>query len=341
MADAKGRFDWVADTAKIGLIVVIAILAIMLISTISNIVARPPHANLREIAALAGEILSQVAVLLIAFVVYGVVSIAASAERSAAVAAGRLGRIEAMLSRQEVSTGKLVEFSSLSDRAKSLVFRQRELRAVREAVHHDAMRKDYKTAEALIDRLEDQLGYYDEAARLREELEAIRQGSHEDKIDRAVKRIEDIVKEGDWLGAIREYEGLRKIFPADRKVASLGKYIEQSRNRRKRELLRAYRDAVGKKDIDLSISLLKELDAHLTSQEAAALEESARGVFKAKLLNLGVQFSISVTDNNWGAAVAAGEEIVRDYPNTRMAHEVSDKMEILRIRAAAENNPAD
>jgi outer membrane protein assembly factor BamD (BamD/ComL family) len=63
------------------------------------------------------------------------------------------------------------------------------------------------------------------------------------------------------------------------------------------------------------------------------MEESARGVFRAKLHNLGVQFAICVTDQRWAEAIEVGEQIISEYPNTRMASEVRSKMDQLRARA--------
>jgi hypothetical protein len=97
--------------------------------------------------------------------------------------------------------------------------------------------------------------------------------------------------------------------------------------------LKQYDEAVKRNDVDYSIQLLKELDMYLPPQEAAALEESARGVFRAKLHNLGVQFAINVTDKQWAKAVATGEEIMMEFPNTRMAQEVREKMDLLRSRS--------
>ena len=84
-------------------------------------------------------------------------------------------------------------------------------------------------------------------------------------------------------------------------------------------MLQSYGEAVRKKDVDRSIELLHELDIYLTPQEAAALQESARGVFRAKLHQMGVQFAICVTDERWSEAIRAGEDIVREFPNPRMA----------------------
>ena len=78
----------------------------------------------------------------------------------------------------------------------------------------------------------------------------------------------------------------------------------------------------------------------LTPQEGAALAESARGVFKARLHNLGVQFAIRITDKNWVEALAVGQDIISEYPNSRMAEEVRDRMDLLRQRAGAASGEA-
>ena len=138
----------------------------------------------------------------------------------------------------------------------------------------------------------------------------------------------------DWAKALRGAQKLQSLFPDNPKVADLPQRVEVERTKRKRQLLSDYDEAVRKNDVDAGIDLLKKLDRHLTPQEAAALEESARGVFKAKLHNLGVQFAICVSDERWAEAVATGEEIMRSFPNSRMSHEVRQKMAQLRTHAA-------
>jgi hypothetical protein len=98
-------------------------------------------------------------------------------------------------------------------------------------------------------------------------------------------------------------------------------------------LLDSYNDAVSRHDVDGSIEILKKLDAYLTPAEAETMQESARQVFKDKLLLLGQQFTLSVRDHNWNEAIRLGESIVKEFPNSRMAQEVRDKMDLLRQRA--------
>jgi hypothetical protein len=72
---------------------------------------------------------------------------------------------------------------------------------------------------------------------------------------------------------------------------------------------------------------------YLTPNEGLALQESAKDVFRTKLHNLGVKFSLAVTDKQWTEALQTGEQIVRDFPNSRMAKEIREKIDILRQRS--------
>jgi hypothetical protein len=104
-------------------------------------------------------------------------------------------------------------------------------------------------------------------------------------------------------------------------------------------LLNSWNEAVQRHDIDGSIEILKNLDLYLTPAEAEGMQETARGVFKERLNNLCKQFAQSVTDHKWADAIRVGEVIYREYPNTRSAQEVREKMEALRQRAS-EPTPA-
>lgn len=269
------------------------------------------------------------------FVLYGLIKAMVANELAVSRSASLLERLETLQQDQGSSLKKLIDLESLSDQARSLIFRDREIEAFRETIHHNLMRQDYKTAEALIDTIETNLGYSDEAARLREEVAESRKATLEEKIDVEVNRIQKIIDRHDWSHAIRESQQLLKLFPDNPKVTALPERIQAARATHKRDLLRVYDEAVRKNDVDGSVELLKELDSYLSPQEAAALAESARGVFRAKLHNLGVQFSLFVTEEQWNQAVATGEQIIREYPNSRMAQEVREKMDQLHAKAEA------
>ena len=346
MSKQTGRFRWVARLARFMLVVTLVFLGLLLIAGVAWVVdtiylavskAHSPGvvAGFYHVVSLAASIVLPLVAGGWLVVLLGLVHVLVANEQSVRSAAGRLGRVESLLADQAASTRELSDLAALSDQAKSLLFRHREIEALRETIHEDLIRQDYQTAEALVESMADRSGYADEAARLRQEIEAARKATVEEKIDAAVERIHKIVSSRDWARAVRESQRIGRIFPDNAKVAALPEQIEAARTRHKRSLLREYGEAVRRNDVERGIELLKELDLYLTPQEAAALEESARGVFRAKLHNLGVQFAISVTDQQWAAAVATGEEIVHEFPNSRMAEEVQEKMDLLRARAQA------
>ena len=341
MAEAAGRFEWVGRLGRLWLIIVIVLLAFALAAAVAFTVMQASVSEdwmelLLPVLGVVGALVSLPA----AFLVYGLVRVVVANEDAVATAAGRLARAETILAEQNQTLRRLADLATLSDRAKSLVFRDREIEAIREIVHEDMMRQDYETAEAVIESLERQLGYMGEAAKLRESLQASRKGTVEEKINSMVTRVQECVDARDWVRATRGAQQLARAFPDNAKVGQLPERIEAARTRHKRALLQEYGEAVSREDIDHSIELLKELDSYLTPQEAAALAESARGVFKAKLHSLGVQFAIKVTDQAWTGAVEVGEEIMRDYPNTRMAQEVKEKMDLLKARVKSGTPPA-
>ena len=52
--------------------------------------------------------------------------------------------------------------------------------------------------------------------------------------------------------------------------------------------------------------------------------------------NLGVQFKIAVHDKQWLRGVAVGEQLIREFPNSRMADEARGLLDLLRERAAGQ-----
>ena len=99
-------------------------------------------------------------------------------------------------------------------------------------------------------------------------------------------------------------------------------------------MLDSWNDAVTRHDVDGSIEILKQLDTYLTPKEAEGMQETARHIFREKLNTLGKQFATAVQEHRWAEAIRVGDAIVRDFPNTRIAQEVREKMDVLRKRAA-------
>jgi hypothetical protein len=136
-----------------------------------------------------------------------------------------------------------------------------------------------------------------------------------------------------WNNALREAEKLVASFPNSDRVKNLPNEIEDRRQTHKRQLVESWHEAVARHDVDGSIEILKQLDTYLTPKEAEGLQETARGIFREKLNSLGKQFAVAVQEHRWHDALGVGDQIVRDFPNTRIAQEVREKMDVLRKRA--------
>ena len=120
------------------------------------------------------------------------------------------------------------------------------------------------------------------------------------------------------------------------RVAHLADYVAKAQEDYKQQLEREFLAAAQKDDVDGAIELLKQLDEYLTEREGEPFREVARGVIGKKRDNLGVQFKMAVQDKEWLKAIRVGEQIIRDFPNTRMAEEVRERIDLLRERAAGQ-----
>jgi hypothetical protein len=227
----------------------------------------------------------------------------------------------------------------LSDKAKSVAFREKDRDVVRRAIQEDLAKGDFEAASTLADDVEKSFGYRGEAEHYRQDIATRQQEVVRKQINEVVSVIDRFTRSEQWNGALREAERLLSMFPDNEQVKNLPHEIDARRQAHKKQLLTSWNDAVARHDVDGSIEILKQLDAYLTPAEAESMQETARGVFKEKLAALGSQFSNQVRDQNWNEAVKTGEQIMRDFPNTRAAQEVREKMELLKQRATQPTAP--
>jgi hypothetical protein len=237
------------------------------------------------------------------------------------------------MQQMSVILNQISEQQLLSDRAKAVAYRDKDREALRRAIQEDLAKRDWEAALALANDIERQFGYKQEADRFRAEITARWQDAQRREISEAVAGIDRITRAEQWPQALAEAERLGKIYPNDQQVKNLPTEIEGRRAAFKRQLLSNWNESLVRKDIDGSIEILKQLDPYLTPQEAEQMQEPVRNVFKEKLNNLRTQFSLAVQDHKWAEAMRIGDIIARDFPNTKIAQEVREKMDALRQRA--------
>ncbi len=240
-----------------------------------------------------------------------------------------------MLSNQTHSEAVLTQVNEnllLSDAVKSIAFREKDRTVLEDAIRQDIQLGKWQSAEFLINHLDRRFGCRQEAQHLRAELQKFRNATIQEKINSAIKRVESLWSIHDFAEAQKQIDLLISAYPANESIKGLRGETQAKLEQHKKDLLSRWDESVKNNQIDESVKLLELLDNYLTSTEAAALEESARGVFRAKLHNLGVQFSMAVSEKQWMKALKTGRTIVNEFPNSRMAQEVRDKLDILEER---------
>jgi len=228
---------------------------------------------------------------------------------------------------------EIAENSHISDAAKSIAHRARERDALRDAIREDMLPQDWEAAYYLIAQMEHRFGYRQEAQKIRREVDTSRQETIERMLVEAVHHIEQLCDQRNWDQARAAADRLLRLFPKHEQTRNLTDLLDRKRDEYKAALLRAYREASDRNESERCVAILKELDPFLTRSEADALAESARGVFRAQLMNLGVQFSLAVTEKRWRDALEVGLQITSEFPNSQMAQEVREKLDVLQKRA--------
>lgn len=237
------------------------------------------------------------------------------------------------LAEQTTALKEIVANTRISDVAKSLARRDEELDALRHAIREDLRTENWEAALHLIDQIERRFGCKEEADRCREELDDARAERIEARLEEAIQIINGQFQSHDWERAQGEIDRLKGALPDNPRVLGLEEQMRSLQEKHKSQLIASWDEAVHKSDTDHAIDILKELDQYLSPSEARSLQDNARDVFKEKLLQLGVQFQFAVRDHRWQDALDTGLELIRDFPNARMANEVREVLDTLRERA--------
>ena len=224
----------------------------------------------------------------------------------------------------------------LSDTAKRIAYRQEDVNALREAIRDDIVKKDFDAAMVLVQEMSQTFGYREEAEEFREQIVTARSTVIEARITVLLQRLDQIIAAHDFHQAMSDALKIQRIYPDNERVAHIAEYVAKAQEDYKHQLEREFLAAAQKDDVDGAIDLLKQLDAYLTEREGEPFREVARGVIGKKRDNLGVQFKMAVHDKEWLKSIRVGEQIIKDFPNTRMAEEVRERIDLLRERAAGQ-----
>jgi len=243
-----------------------------------------------------------------------------------------------MISRNNNLLSQIAQAAKLSDAARSIAFRDAERMELAEAVIAKLHQHEFDITFAMIEAMSRQPEYRTLALQLKSTAERYRDATEKERIADSVAHVIKLGQEYRWAQAYRAAENLVKAYPQSEDAVAVRRKLKQIKDGRKKELLAMWDEAVKTKDTERSLEILKDLDQYLTPSEGLALQDAASTVFKTRLHNLGVRFSLAVTENQWLGALETGEQIIRDFPNSRMAHEIRSKLDILRERAKQEHS---
>jgi hypothetical protein len=228
--------------------------------------------------------------------------------------------------------------SRISEAAKAIAFREDDKRSLREAVFERLKQNDFGGAYEIVDEIENHSEYRLLAEELRRQVDNYRNATQDERIDQAIAQVQKLFDGCQWVKASLQIESLIRANPNSEKFKALRQKLVERKEERKRILLAAWDDAVTRQETDRSLEILRELDMYLTPNEALALQEAAKDVFRTKLHNLGVQFALAVSDKHWSNALEIGQQIVRDFPNSRMSVEIREKLHVLRQNVELQTN---
>jgi len=243
-------------------------------------------------------------------------------------------RVNQRLEQMVTLMGRISEQQLLSDRARSVAFRDKDREAIRTAINEELLQGEWEAAFALADQYEQAFGSKTEADRFRADISGRRNINMRQQIDDVMLIIDRHIKGEQWSAAMREAEKLLSQLPDNDQVKRIPQEIEQRRQAHKQALIQTWHEASARHDWDGAIEILRQGGPYLTPAEAESMQETVRNVFKEKLNNMGAQFASLIRERKWHDAIKLGEQIQADFPNSRIAQEVREKMESLRARAS-------
>ena len=228
---------------------------------------------------------------------------------------------------------RIEEHSMLSDAAKRLVYRDRELDLLRMLVEQDIAARDFDAALRMVDELASQFGRLEEAESLRSRIESIRRSEVERRIREGTEEIERLLVARDWGSATQSLHRLERLFPDVAAIENLPDQILGARFRHAAEIETRMREAHANGQVDEAMTLLRELDRNLSGRVSNRVLDVAQPIVAAHRDRCGARFRDAIGGKDWKNAVAIGEQLVQDYPNTRMAEEATELLVGLRARA--------
>lgn len=223
--------------------------------------------------------------------------------------------------------------ASLSNDARRVLNRQAERDLLRLAIEEDINNKNWDAAMVLVKELADNFGYRADAEEFRRKIDQARAQTVDREVTEAVTYLDSLIIQKRWDEAFADAARVQRLYPELPRVESLKARVEEARESYKRELERRFLQSANEGRAEDALTLMKELDPYLNATEAEPLRERARNVIGMARDTLGSAFKMAVQDRQWREAARLGDRIIAEFPNSRMAAEVRDVIDGIRMRA--------
>jgi hypothetical protein len=230
---------------------------------------------------------------------------------------------------------RIDEHAMLSDNARRVLFRERELALLDQAIEEDIRDGRFDVALTLVDELADVFGERERAESYRDRILLDRRQHHEAGLRTMMLELDGFLGHRQWRSAQEVADRIRRTRPEPDVATDIDRRFLTARAMHKADLEATFLATVERGETEDAMRVLRELDHYLTADEAGRFRELAGGVIKQHRENLGVQFKLAVNDHRWPEAVSIGETIIAEFPNTKMAVEVRSMIDLLRGRASA------
>ena len=227
----------------------------------------------------------------------------------------------------------ILEAVQMSENAKRVLFRDRELSVLRNTVQEDIERGEFHSALVVCDQMATVFGAVEESEVLRTKVQTIIHNFHDARICEEVEKLENMLADRKWVEAYQDAARLRRLFPESPQLHGLEQRISDVRIHYRHDLEARFLEAASCENVEQAMKLLRELDGYLTPDEARKFRDTATDVITKYKDTLGARFKMAVSDRRWEEAIEFGEVITQQFPNTKMAEEVQTMLETIRVRA--------
>ena len=243
------------------------------------------------------------------------------------------GRDQAQDRKQDELLRLIQQQTMLSDRAKQVLYRKDELGMLRLAIEEDIARADYDAALKICNDMAELYGYREEAESFRNSIEQFRRKQYLHQVNAEMEAFNMMLDSCNWNGAHEAAARMRRLFPDAPQTHELEHRFHMARDSRKRDLESDFMRTVKEDDTTGAMDILKELDQYLNQADATRLSQVVQDLVGRHRDRISEQFKAAVNRHDWDSAISIAEVIMREFPNTRIAKEVSAMMEAIRHKA--------